>query len=192
MFAQRKTINIVIDAHGNPKFLLQNFLQGHTFPCGNICDIKNNTISYINNGRYTDADPFHLVGHRNVRIGLQSRSPVWVFVEGELAPKDRPRRTSFSLLAQPLQSGKVYLSAVPAGDYVLDLKVQWADPAEKGTTDKATLLPKLKEALDKCNAVYASDSSQIGPLLENMGHTNLHYGNLITYIRMMGMKPPSS
>ena len=71
-------------------------------------------------------------------------------------------------------------------------KVEWADPAEKGTTDKATLVPKLKEALDKCNAAYASDSSQFGPLLANVGHTNLHYGNLITYIRMMGMKPPSS
>jgi len=71
-------------------------------------------------------------------------------------------------------------------------KVQWADPAEKGTTDKATLVPKLKEAVDKCNAVYGSDSAQIEPLMENIAHTNLHYGNLITYLRMMGMKPPSS
>lgn len=71
-------------------------------------------------------------------------------------------------------------------------KNQWADPVEKGTTDKATLLPKLKEAVDKCNAVYGSDSSQLVPLFENVSHTNLHYGNLITYLRMMGMKPPSS
>ena len=71
-------------------------------------------------------------------------------------------------------------------------KVQWADPAEKGKTDKETLLPKLKEAVDKCNAVYGSDASQVAPLLENVGHTNLHYGNLITYMRMMGLKPPSS
>lgn len=71
-------------------------------------------------------------------------------------------------------------------------KVQWADPAEKGTTDKATLLPKLKEAVGKCNAAYASETAQIEPLLVNVAHTNLHYGNLITYLRMMGMKPPSS
>ena len=70
--------------------------------------------------------------------------------------------------------------------------MQWADPAEKGTTDKATLVPKLKEAVDKCSAVYGSDSAQIEPLIENIAHTNLHYGNLITYLRMMGMKPPSS
>ena len=66
------------------------------------------------------------------------------------------------------------------------------EPAEKGSTDKATVVPRLKQAVDKCNAVYASDSAQFGPLMENVAHTNLHYGNLITYLRMMGMKPPSS
>ena len=71
-------------------------------------------------------------------------------------------------------------------------KVEWTDPAEKGNTDKATLVPKLKEALDKCNAAYAADNGQLPPLMENIAHTNLHYGNLITYLRMMGMKPPSS
>jgi hypothetical protein len=25
-----------------------------------------------------------------------------------------------------------------------------------------------------------------------VGHTSLHYGNIITYMRMMGLKPPSS
>lgn len=71
-------------------------------------------------------------------------------------------------------------------------KNQWSDAAEKGAIDKATLVPKLKEAVDKCNAVYGAESSQLVPLFENVSHTNLHYGNLITYLRMMGMKPPSS
>jgi uncharacterized damage-inducible protein DinB len=25
-----------------------------------------------------------------------------------------------------------------------------------------------------------------------VGHTSLHYGNIVTYMRMMGLKPPSS
>lgn len=33
---------------------------------------------------------------------------------------------------------------------------------------------------------------QIAPLIENIGHSNLHYGNAITYMRMMGLVPPSS
>ena len=62
----------------------------------------------------------------------------------------------------------------------------------------------LRDALHKPLAdawpTYSGDYSgrrfsgltQIGPLTENFGHTNLHYGNMITYIRMLGLKPPSS
>ena len=71
-------------------------------------------------------------------------------------------------------------------------KVEWSDPVEKGATDKETLLPKLKEAVGRCNAAYGSSNAQFGPLFMNVGHTNLHYGNVITYMRMIGLKPPSS
>ena len=71
-------------------------------------------------------------------------------------------------------------------------KVEWSTPVEKGATDKETLLPKLKEAVGKCNAAYGSGNAQLRPLFTNVGHTSLHYGNIITYMRMMGLKPPSS
>ena len=70
-------------------------------------------------------------------------------------------------------------------------KVEWADPIEKGNTDKATLAAKLKQATDACNTVYAGKGVFL-PLIQNVGHTSLHYGNIITYMRMMGMVPPSS
>ncbi|MGH7714309.1 MAG: hypothetical protein ACREOG_23730, partial [Gemmatimonadaceae bacterium] len=69
--------------------------------------------------------------------------------------------------------------------------VEWSDPIEKGSTDKATLTTKLKQATDACNTVYANKGVFL-PLLQNVGHTNLHYGNIITYMRMMGLVPPSS
>jgi uncharacterized damage-inducible protein DinB len=71
-------------------------------------------------------------------------------------------------------------------------KVEWADPVEKGNTDKDTLMPKLKEAVGRCTAAYAANNAQFGPLFANVGHTSLHYGNIITYMRMLGLKPPSS
>ncbi|MGQ0642826.1 MAG: DinB family protein [Gemmatimonadaceae bacterium] len=70
-------------------------------------------------------------------------------------------------------------------------KVEWADPVEKGNTDKATLAAKLKQATDACNTVYANKGVVL-QLVQNIGHTNLHYGNIITYMRMMGLTPPSS
>jgi hypothetical protein len=69
--------------------------------------------------------------------------------------------------------------------------VEWADPVEKGSSDKATVVQKLKQSIAACTGVYGA-GGQPQPLVNNVGHTNLHYGNIITYMRMMGMVPPSS
>jgi uncharacterized damage-inducible protein DinB len=70
-------------------------------------------------------------------------------------------------------------------------KTEWSDAVEKGNTDKATVTAKLKQATDACKAIYGK-GGQFKELLGNIGHANLHYGNIITYMRMMGMVPPSS
>lgn len=70
-------------------------------------------------------------------------------------------------------------------------KTEWSDAVEKGNTDKATITAKLKQATDACKAVYAK-GGQFKELLGNVGHANLHYGNIITYMRMLGLTPPSS
>ncbi len=117
----------------------------------------------------------------------------WVTKSAEMVPDDKYSykptdsvRTFGQLVAHVTDSYN-YFCAHAAGN-----KVQWADPVEKGATDKATLLPKLKEAVDKCNAAYATENAPLPPLFTNISHTNLHYGNIITYMRMMGLKPPSS
>ena len=117
----------------------------------------------------------------------------WVTKSADMVPEDKYSykpvdsvRTYGQLIAHITDSYN-YFCAVGGGN-----KVQWSDAVEKGKTDKATLIPKLKEAVDKCNAVYATDNGAIAPLMTNISHTSLHYGNVITYLRMMGMKPPSS
>lgn len=70
--------------------------------------------------------------------------------------------------------------------------VQWSDATEKGVTDKAALVQALKQAFADCGATYDRGGGEVGPLVENVGHSSLHYGNLVTYLRMMGMTPPSS
>jgi uncharacterized damage-inducible protein DinB len=68
-------------------------------------------------------------------------------------------------------------------------RVEWTDATEKGATDKATVTKKLKESIDACLAASAHGTP---PLVANIAHSNLHYGNIITYMRMMGLVPPSS
>lgn len=117
----------------------------------------------------------------------------WVMTAAESVPADkysyRPAETvrTFGQLIAHITDSYNYFCAHGVGN-----KVQWATPIEKGATDKETLLPKLKEAVGKCNAAYSSGSAQLNPLFVNVGHTSLHYGNIITYMRMMGLKPPSS
>ena len=118
---------------------------------------------------------------------------VWVTQAAEMVPDDkynyRPVDSvrTFGQLVAHLVDSYNYFCARGAGN-----NVEWADPIEKGSTDKATLIPKLKQATDRCNEVYKGSSGRVGPLLGNVGHTSLHYGNIITYMRMIGLKPPSS
>ena len=117
----------------------------------------------------------------------------WVTKAADMVPADkynyRPVDTvrTFGQLIGHITDSYNFFCARGVGN-----KVEWSDPVEKGTTDKETLLPKLKEAVGKCNAAYSSGNGQLRPLFTNVGHTSLHYGNIITYMRMMGLKPPSS
>ncbi len=116
----------------------------------------------------------------------------WISKSAELVPADkynyRPSKDvrSFGQIIGHVADAFNYYCAAGSGK-----QVQWSDPVEKGATDKATLAPKLKQALDGCTAVYAS-GGDVDPLTENIAHSNLHYGNLITYMRLMGIVPPSS
>ena len=117
----------------------------------------------------------------------------WVTKAADMVPADkynyRPVDTvrTFGQLIAHLTDSYNYFCAVST-----DNKVKWSDAVEKGATDKDTLLPKFKQAVGRCNAAYSSSNAQLRPLFANVGHTSLHYGNIITYIRMLGLKPPSS
>lgn len=72
---------------------------------------------------------------------------------------------------------------------------------------KAALVAGIKAAVAYCDAVYktttdASLSEMVAMgqsqqprgqiLVQNISHTNEHYGNLVTYMRLKGLVPPST
>jgi uncharacterized damage-inducible protein DinB len=78
---------------------------------------------------------------------------------------------------------------------------------EKNQKTKAEIVPALKEAFAYCDAAYVklTDSSaadilplfgmritKLGAMDFNTAHNMEHYGNLITYMRIKGIVPPSS
>lgn len=115
----------------------------------------------------------------------------WIVKSAELVPADRytyrPVATvrTFGELVAHVADGYNWYCANASGK-----QTEWSDAVEKGRTDKATVVVKLKQAADACTA--ASEKGQPMQLMQNIGHANLHYGNMITYLRMMGLVPPSS
>src|SRR5215831_177581 len=78
---------------------------------------------------------------------------------------------------------------------------------EKTKTSKADLVAALKDGFAYCDKVYDSmtdaastqmvkffgnDLPKFAVLSINMGHNMEHYGNLVTYMRIKGIVPPTS
>ena len=78
---------------------------------------------------------------------------------------------------------------------------------EKSKTAKADLITALNESAAYCDAVFDAltdksagevikmfgrERTRMGALSMNVAHDFEHYGNLVTYMRMKGLVPPSS
>jgi uncharacterized damage-inducible protein DinB len=95
-----------------------------------------------------------------------------------------------------------------AGEAQAPPRIDTADnqdsPANKLSKDD--LLEGLKESVARCEKAFGAVTeanmaervtatgrrSRIGTLIYNTSHTNEHYGNITTYMRMNGLVPPSS
>lgn len=82
-----------------------------------------------------------------------------------------------------------------------------APQVEKTKTSKADLTAALKDAFAYCDRAYdgltdasgaqmvkhfGSDMPKLGVLTADLLHTTEHYGNLVTYMRMKNIVPPTS
>jgi uncharacterized damage-inducible protein DinB len=116
-----------------------------------------------------------------------------VIKAADLIPADKyayrpaPSVRTFGQLIAHVADAYSYYCARGAGR-----EVKWSDAIEKGNTDKATLAQKLKQATDACRATYGGTSQAGAMLFANLRHTDLHYGNIVTYVRMLGLVPPSN
>ena len=78
---------------------------------------------------------------------------------------------------------------------------------EKTKTSKADLVASLKDAVAYCNTAFESmtdakgaqmtkfmnfDVAKIALFSLNTAHTDEHYGNMVTYLRIKGIVPPTS
>jgi uncharacterized damage-inducible protein DinB len=121
--------------------------------------------------------------------------------EANYSFKPTPEVRSFGqLLGHIADSQYLFCSAVLG-------KPNPAPGVEKSKTSKADLVKALNEAFAYCDqAVDGLTDAQAGALVKffggdqakatvlsfNTSHNNEHYGNIVTYLRMKGLVPPSS
>jgi len=121
--------------------------------------------------------------------------------EGKYSYKPTPGVRSFGELIGHVAGAQDMFCALALGE-----KPPAEDAVEKAATSKDALIKALKASNDHCRRAYAQtdaeatgmvnlfgrQQSRLFVLMMNATHDNEHYGNLVTYLRMNGMVPPSS
>ena len=121
--------------------------------------------------------------------------------EADYAYKPVATVRSFGQLIGHIAGSQYMFCAIAMGD-----ASRGEDDIEKSKTTKADLVAALKASNDYCAKAYAmndaqsagmiklfgQDRSKMHTLVMNASHISEHYGNIVTYMRMKGMVPPSS
>ena len=121
--------------------------------------------------------------------------------EADYAFKPAPTVRSFGQLIGHVAGSEMMFCAAALGE-----APKAEDDIEKTVTTKEGLVAALKSSAQYCARAYAltdaqaagtiklfgNDQSKMFALILNASHVGEHYGNLVTYLRIKGMVPPSS
>lgn len=115
-------------------------------------------------------------------------------------PADSVR--SFGQIVGHIADSQYYFCSTATGEKNPELNI------EKTKTSKADLVAALKDSIVFCNKAYEGmtdakgaetiklfgsvDAPRLGALEVNIVHDNEHYGNLVTYMRLKNIVPPTS
>jgi len=116
--------------------------------------------------------------------------------------KPTPEVRSYGQIVGHIADSQYFFCSTAAGEKNPGLNI------EKTKTSKAELVAALKESIAYCNKAYDGmtdtsgaqtvklfgglDVPKLGVLTVNLMHDDEHYGNLVTYMRMKNIVPPSS
>ena len=142
-----------------------------------------------------------------------SEKGIYQFISGNVvaAAEEMPEENySFKPTPEVRSFGQLVGHEADANTMFCSLAAGVANPnlnIEKTKTSKADLVAALKEAVAYCTKTYGAmtdtqgaqmtkfmnlDVAKLTVLSINTAHTDEHYGNMVTYLRMKGLVPPSS
>src|SRR5215831_11314420 len=121
--------------------------------------------------------------------------------EDKYAFKPAPEVMSYGLMLAHLANAQFYQCSTAMGEKTIDKGFH------ESLHTKAEIVAGLKEGFAYCDAAYAkltdassaalvnffgSQRTKLSGLYSNTAHMWEHYGNLVTYMRINGIVPPSS
>lgn len=121
--------------------------------------------------------------------------------EENYAFRPTPEVRTFGQLIGHLADSQYYFCSQVAGEN------QPGGSNEKTKTGKAELIAALKEGIAYCSKIYGAmtdakgsemtkmmnlDFAKLAVLSANTAHNYEHYGNMVTYMRLKGIVPPTS
>ncbi len=121
--------------------------------------------------------------------------------ESDYAFRATPQVRTFAELIGHLADSQFYICAAALGEAPKAVEGDW----EKKTA-KAELTGAFRASTEYCARAYAQpdaaasqptklfgqDATHFAALIRNAVHDGEHYGNIVTYMRLKGMVPPSS
>jgi len=121
--------------------------------------------------------------------------------ESDYGFRPTPAVRTFAQLIGHLADGQFFICAAALNEVPKAVEGDW----EKKTA-KAELTAAFRASTDYCTRAYAQadaaaslptklfdkNATRFDALLRNAVHDGEHYGNIVTYMRMKGMVPPSS
>jgi uncharacterized damage-inducible protein DinB len=121
--------------------------------------------------------------------------------EADYAFRPTPEVRTFGQIIAHVAGSQMMFCAAALGE-----TPQAEDAIEKTKTTKADLIAALKASNDYCARAYGQsdadatgstklfgqDHSRLYALMQNATHDSEHYGNIVTYMRLRGLVPPSS
>jgi uncharacterized damage-inducible protein DinB len=157
--------------------------------------------------------PAALSAQADARLGVSAVEASWSMVTGHFtraaeqlpeslyAFKPTPEVRSFGELIGHVAGAQNMFCASALGE-----AARAEDEIEKTVTSKAALVAALAKSTEYCTRAYAlpdtalaartklfgQEMSRLQALSLNAVHNGEHYGNIVTYLRINGMVPPSS
>jgi uncharacterized damage-inducible protein DinB len=121
--------------------------------------------------------------------------------ESLYAYRPTPQVRTFGQLFGHLAGSQYMFCATALGEPIRE-----EDAIEKTVTSKVDLVAALKASTEYCQRAYAQtdqaaqqpvklfgqDHTRLFALMINATHNGEHYGNIVTYLRLNGIVPPSS